>query len=114
MASRISFGLWDSSPDAALLDAARSGQLATREQVAKQAERMLKDLRARAKLRDFFFQWLKVDQPPDLAKDAKLYPGFDAAVASDLRTSLDLFLEDVAWGESSDFRQCSCSTIPRI
>ncbi len=66
---------------------------------------MLKDLRARAKLRDFFFQWLKVDQPPDLAKDAKLYPGFDAAVASDLRASLDLFLEDVAWGESSDFRQ---------
>ena len=66
---------------------------------------MLKDLRARAKLREFFFQWLKVDQPPELAKDAKLYPGFDAAVAADLRTSLDLFLEDVAWGESSDFRQ---------
>ncbi len=105
VASRISFGLWDSSPDAALLDAAKWGGLKNREQVAKQAERMLKDVRARAKLRDFFFQWLKVDQSPDLAKDGKLYPGFDAAVASDLRTSLDLFLEDVAWGESSDFRQ---------
>ena len=105
VASRISFGLWDSPPDAALLDAAKSGQLATREQVTKQAERMLKDMRARAKLREFLFQWLKVDQPPELAKDAKLFPGFDASVASDLRTSLDLFLEDVAWGESSDFRQ---------
>ena len=105
VASRISFGLWDSPPDAPLLDAAKSGQLATREQVTKQAERMLKDLRAKAKLREFLFQWLKVDQPPELAKDGKLFPGFDAAVASDLRTSLDLFLEDVAWGESSDFRQ---------
>ncbi|HEY2156907.1 MAG TPA: DUF1592 domain-containing protein [Isosphaeraceae bacterium] len=105
VASRISFGLWDSAPDQVLLEAAKSNQLATREQVAKQAERMLRDLRARAKLRDFFFQWLKVDQPPDLAKDAKLYPGFDLAVASDLRASLDLFLEDVAWGESSDFRR---------
>lgn len=105
VASRISFGLWDAPPDAALLDAARSGQLATREQVTKQAERMLKDLRAKAKLREFLFQWLKVDQPPELAKDAKLFPGFDAAVASDLRTSLDLFLEEVAWGESSDFRE---------
>ena len=42
---------------------------------------------------------------PDLAKDPKRFPGFDAAIASDLRTSLDLFLDDVVWGESSDFRQ---------
>ena len=32
-------------------------------------------------------------------------PSFDAAIASDLRTSLDLFLDDVVWSESSDFRQ---------
>ena len=66
---------------------------------------MVADLRARAKLREFFLQWLKVEQVPDLAKDPKRFPGFDAAVASDLRTSLDLFLDDVVWGESSDFRQ---------
>jgi hypothetical protein len=38
-------------------------------------------------------------------KDAKRFPGFDAAVVSDLRTSLELFLDDVVWSESSDFRQ---------
>ena len=32
-------------------------------------------------------------------------PASTQAIASDLRTSLDLFLEDVVWGESSDFRQ---------
>ena len=32
-------------------------------------------------------------------------PGFDEAVASDLRTSLDLFLDDVIGSESADFRQ---------
>ena len=105
VASRISFGLWDSLPDRPLLEAAANGQLATREQAARQAERMAADLRARAKLREFFLRWLKVEQVPDLAKDPARYPGFDAAVASDLRTSLDLFLEDVAWGEASDFRQ---------
>ena len=57
------------------------------------------------KLREFFLQWLKVDQVPDLAKDPKQFPDFDAAVASDLRTSLDLFLDDVVWSEASDFRQ---------
>jgi mono/diheme cytochrome c family protein len=105
VASRISFGLWDSIPDQALLDAARSGGLKTREQVAKQAERMLADPRARAKFRDFLFQWLKVDGFPELSKDRKVFPDFDASVAADLRTSLDLLVDDVAWGESADFRR---------
>jgi cytochrome c553 len=105
VACRLSFGLWDSLPDGELLQAAASGQLATRAQVARQAKRLLADLRARSKLREFLLQWLKVDQPPDLAKDPRQFPGFDQAFVSDLRTSLDLFLEDTAWGPSSDFRQ---------
>ncbi len=104
VAARISFGLWDSLPDRALLDAAASGQLGTRDQVVRQAERMVSDLRTRAKIREFFFHWLKVDQIPDLAKDPEQFPGFDAQIASDLRTSLDLFLDDVVWGPASDFR----------
>ena len=74
VASRLSFGLWDSLPDQALLDAAASGQLATRDQVARQAERMVTDPRARAKLVGFFLQWLKIDQSRDIVKDPKLYP----------------------------------------
>ncbi len=105
MASRLSFGLWDSLPDQPLLDAAAAGQLATREQVARQAERMVADLRARSKLREFFLQWLKVDQAPDIAKDPKRFPQFNEVIASDLRTSLDLFLEDVIGSEAADFRQ---------
>jgi hypothetical protein len=105
VASRISFGLWDSLPDSALLEAAAKGELKTREQVAAQAERMVDDLRTRAKLREFLLQWLRVDRVTDLSKDPKLFPEFDEAVAGDLRTSLEMFLEDVAWGEGSDFRR---------
>lgn len=105
VAARISFGLWDSLPDAPLLEAAGKGELKTREQVAQQAERMVDDLRTRAKLREFLLQWLKVDRVADLAKDPKAFPEFDEAVAGDLRTSLEMFLEDVAWGEGSDFRR---------
>jgi hypothetical protein len=105
VAARLSFGLWDSPPDPPLLEAAASGRLATREQVVEQAERMVADLRTRAKVREFLLQWLNVEQFPDLSKDPGAYPGFDAAVASDLRTSLELFLDDVVWGEGSDFRQ---------
>jgi hypothetical protein len=105
VAARLSFGLWDSLPDKELLDAARAGKLANREQVAAQAERMLPDLRTKAKFRDFLFTWLKVEPAPDLSKSPERFPDFDASLAADLRTSLDLFLDDVIWGETTDFRQ---------
>ena len=104
VASRLSFGLWDSLPDQPLLDAAAAGQLATREQVARQAERMVTDLRARSKLREFLLQWLKVDQAPEIAKDPKrISRSSTRLIVSDLRTSLDLFLEDVIGSETARF-----------
>jgi Protein of unknown function (DUF1592)/Protein of unknown function (DUF1588)/PA14 domain/Cytochrome C oxidase, cbb3-type, subunit III/Protein of unknown function (DUF1595) len=105
VACRISYGLWDSLPDQSLLDAAAAGKLATRQQIADQGERMVDNLRTRSKIREFLFQWLRVDRAADVSKDPKLFPQFTPAVASDLRTSLDLFLEDVVWSDSADFRR---------
>ena len=104
-AARLSFGLWDSLPDAELRKAAADGQLNTRAQLAKQSERMLKDARCHTKIRDFFLLWLKVEQAGELAKDTASFPGFDQATASDLRTSLELFLDETIWSAKSDFRQ---------
>jgi hypothetical protein len=104
IASRLSFALWDSLPDDTLLRAAASGQLATRAQVEAQAQRMADDPRAWYKQREFLLQWLKVDASPELTKDAKAYPGFTPAVATDLRTSLDLTLESVVRSDRADFR----------
>lgn len=105
VASRLSFGLWDAPPDRLLLEAAAAGKLGTREEVVAHAERMLNDPRTRFKLREFLFQWLKVDQVPDISKDPQGYPEFTPQVISDLRTSLDLFLDDAIWQGSGDFRQ---------
>lgn len=104
-AARLSFGLWDSLPDDQLLKAAAAGELATREHVAAQAERMARDPRATAKLREFFLQWLKIEQVPDLAKDVELFSDFNPALASNLRSSLELFLDEVLASEGADFRQ---------
>ena len=105
VASRLSFAVWDSIPDAELLKAAAANQLSTPEQVRRQAERMLATPAGRAKLHNLLLSWLKADAAFDLAKDPDRFPGFDPAVAADLRTSLELFLDDVAWSEKSDFRQ---------
>lgn len=105
VAARLSFGMWDSLPDDVLLTAVREGRLTTREQIRQQAERMLTDPRTQSKLREFFLQWLRVDHLTDISKDSKRFPEFNPAIVSDLRTSLDLLLDDVLHSEATDFRQ---------
>ena len=109
VATRISFALWDAPPDFPLIEAASGNQLKTRDQVTRQAERMLTDVRAKAKIRDFFLQWLKVDPIPDLSKDSTEYPEFNPLIVNDLRTSLELWLDDLVWGSTPDFRRLLAS-----
>jgi len=105
VAVRLSFGLWDSLPDGELTQAAAQGALRTREQVTAQARRMLANPRARSKTQSFLHQWLQVNHVEDFSKDPKLYPGFTPEIVADLRTSLNLFLDDVVWTPSSDYRR---------
>jgi hypothetical protein len=109
-ASRLSFALWDSLPDQELLEAAAAGRLASRDEVARQAERMVSDPRTRSKLSRFLHRWLHVEDASHLAKDEKLFPGFGEELVADLRVSLDLFLDDVVWGERDDFRDLFLSS----
>lgn len=103
-AARLSFGLWDSIPDQPLWDAAAKHQLTTPEQVRKQAGRMVQDRRTRAKVRDCLFGWLRVDLGPEIAKDGTAFSAWSSDVAADLRTSFELFLDDVVW-RNGDFRR---------
>jgi len=105
VATRLALTLWDSIPDKALLEAAAQGKLQTRAQIVAQATRMLGDLRAKAKLRGFFHHWLELERAEAISKDPKAFPTFDAAVLSDLRKSLEMFLDQVVWSERSDYRE---------
>lgn len=105
VAARLSFDLWDSLPDRELWKLAARGGLRTQEQVSREAQRMLADPRAHAKMLAFFHHWLQMNHVEDLSKDAKLFPGFTPEIVADLRTSLNLFLDDVVWSESSDYRK---------
>ncbi len=106
IAARLSYNLWDSLPDTKLLEAAKAGRLVKRDGVALEVERMMQDPRTRTKLRAFYHRWLKVDELRGLAKEPGKFPGFDDAFVTDLRTSLDLFLDEVTWNDpASDFRR---------
>ena len=104
IAARLSWILWDSLPDPPLLAAASQGQLSDPAVVLRHAQRMASDPRAQAKLADFFRQWLRIDDAPDIAKDSALFPEFSPVLAADLRTSVELFVERIVGGEAADFR----------
>ena len=77
IASRLSFFLWSSVPDAELRRAAAAGELSGPENVAAQAKRMLADPKARRLATEFFGQWLgfyRFDQHRGV--DGKRFPEF--------------------------------------
>lgn len=104
IASRLALNLWDSLPDDRLRDRASKGHLAKPQQIEAEAERMILDWRSQAKMRGFFHHWLELERADDLAKDKKVYPDFNEALLADLRTSLNLFLDQVVWHGDSSYR----------
>jgi hypothetical protein len=104
VAERLAYGLWDSLPDKELLQKAGNNELHTRRQVSDQVRRMMTDERTHAKMQAFFHHWLQMDRVENLSKDDKLFPSFTPAIIADLRTSLNLFVDDIMWSDSSDYR----------
>ncbi len=106
VANRLALVLFDSLPtDRWLLELVEKDALRDRDAIRRAAQRMVDDYRTRGKVREAFVQWLGLSHFGEITKDQDRYPGFDEELVSDLRRSLDLTIEDVVWGDSSDFRR---------
>lgn len=95
VATRLSFFLWGSTPDDALLDAADRGVLNEVTEVVAHAERMLDDPRARDAVAELHRAWLGYDQVLGVAKDPDRHPGFSRAHAETLADDTRRFVEEV-------------------
>ena len=82
VASRLSYYLWNTTPDRALLDAAAKGELRTPQQIEKTARRMLDNPLARESLGEFFNQWLRLDRAVNAVKDRRRFPEFTPELAA--------------------------------
>jgi hypothetical protein len=69
LASRLSYLLWNTTPDAELLDAAANGGLDTEDGLTDAAKRLLSDTRAREGISDFYRQWLRLERLQGIARD---------------------------------------------
>jgi Protein of unknown function (DUF1592)/Protein of unknown function (DUF1588)/Protein of unknown function (DUF1595)/Protein of unknown function (DUF1585)/Protein of unknown function (DUF1587) len=96
-AARLSFLLWDTSPDQELLDAARSGAIHTDAGLKKQLTRLISSPRFEDGARSFLADVLQLDEFANLTKDPAIYPKFnqsvsDAAREQMLKTSIELLV----------------------
>ena len=92
MATRLSYALWGTAPDDALLTAAKAGELDTPDGVKAHATTMVEDPRARDVVRYFFDKLLPIETLTDLARDATLYPTFSPLIGSYMHEETQQFL----------------------
>ena len=91
LASRLSFFLWGTPPDAELLELANRGRLADTRVLERQARRMLADPRSEALATRFAAQWLRLQDLDKVHPDSYWFPDFDQQLADAMRRETELF-----------------------
>lgn len=95
-ASRLSYFLWSSMPDAELISAAASGKLSNDDELASQVDRMLLDEKSHAFVEHFTDSWLRINilgsMPPDLKAFGSYY---DDRLESFFKQETRLFFADL-------------------
>ncbi|MGC4090070.1 MAG: DUF1592 domain-containing protein [Polyangiaceae bacterium] len=95
-ASRLSYFLWSSMPDAQLLSAAANGSLDSDAGVAAQAARMLQDPKASALVENFAGQWLYIRSIDEVTPDATAFPKFDASLRAAEKAETSRLFQEIA------------------
>ena len=95
LASRLSFFLWSSLPDDALIDAAAARRLSDPAVLEAEVRRMLADPRAEALTTNFASQWLHLRNLDAVRPDARLFPDFDDNLRQGFRHETELLFRSV-------------------
>jgi len=95
LASRLSFFIWSSIPDDALIDAATSGRLSTPAGLERQVTRMLADSKSRALTDNFASQWLLLRNLKSHVPTPGDFPNFDNELRQAFRQETELFFGSI-------------------
>ena len=98
IASRLSYLLWSTMPDAELLSLAEKGKLRDKAELSRQVARMLKDERATRFTDSFATQWLRLRKVGMFPPDKKLYPDYDKTLEASMVGESKAFFREVLQG----------------
>ena len=104
MATRLSYLLWNTTPDDQLLLAAESGLLDSPEGLLAEAERLLADPRASATIQAFFAQYLDLGRLAQVERNPDLYPLYTPNLVAAMRSEIELVVDDLVNREQADIR----------
>jgi hypothetical protein len=104
-ASRLSFLLWNTTPNESLLEAAETGKLTDQAQLSAVADAMVKSPRFEAGVRAFFADMLLFEKFDELSKDPVIYPYFNQDVVQALPEQMLRTITDHLVTRSGDYRQ---------
>ncbi len=94
VATRLSFLLWQSGPDAALLAAAAKGELAQPASRLAQVDRLLKDPRASRALRSFVSDWMGLFEKELAKKAPEVLTGLGSDFPVVAQGAFDMLIDD--------------------
>jgi Protein of unknown function (DUF1592)/Protein of unknown function (DUF1588)/Protein of unknown function (DUF1585)/Protein of unknown function (DUF1587)/Protein of unknown function (DUF1595)/Cytochrome C oxidase, cbb3-type, subunit III len=103
LASRLSFFLWGSGPDAELLKLAGQGRLSSPGMLAQQTKRMLASPRADALSTRFAAQWLRLQDLERVIPDPIVFPYSDQTLSIALKKETELFFDSLVRDDRSLF-----------
>jgi Protein of unknown function (DUF1592)/Protein of unknown function (DUF1588)/Protein of unknown function (DUF1585)/Protein of unknown function (DUF1595)/Protein of unknown function (DUF1587) len=95
LASRLSFFLWSSVPDQALLNLAAANRLHEPGTLEQQVRRMLADPRSEAFITNFAGQWLYLRNVPNIVPPGFMFPDFDEGLRTAFRRETELFFGSI-------------------
>ncbi|MCA9066667.1 MAG: DUF1592 domain-containing protein, partial [Planctomycetaceae bacterium] len=95
LASRLSYSLWSSLPDAELLHLAEQNRLHQPEVLHQQVERMLEDDRSQRFVENFTGQWLRLREIDFTVPDPQLYPEYDQLLRQSMLDETHAFFREV-------------------
>jgi hypothetical protein len=95
LASRLSFFLWSSIPDAELLDLATRGRLADPAVREHQVRRMLADPRSHSLVSNFAGQWLQLRNVRTVLPNSEVFPDFDDNLRESFLRETEMLFESV-------------------
>ncbi len=103
-AARLSFLLWDTTPDEALLAAAEKGELSTPSGLKKQVDRMMASDLLDGGVRAFFTDFLSYGDFDSIEKDAVIYPAFSPKVGEDAKEQMMRTITNHLIAQNADYR----------
>jgi Protein of unknown function (DUF1592)/Protein of unknown function (DUF1588) len=116
VASRISYGVTGSTPDAELVTAAAAGQLNTLEQVAAHVKRLITTPQAESRFDAFFGGWLNAAEIPRPALAVGTWAGMNVeGLDTEMRDELRDFIGHTVWKQQGKFKELmtDSSVFPR-